>query len=371
MDGYIDQLEQTTQEIPIWSGTNSSSSSQQREPNSTNPLNMITWRTRFMETLQFHGVPPNAAPLNHAISHDQENALLQLPVPPTTRPMRPFTPTIAQWDAFLRNNSSRSSQDANTFNSTSTPPSHHNPTSPIWSSQHTMMARIAQMRALRTSGILFQNNAHCDLANHSSGSPRGGRVARPSPLRPNVANLVGQTKIEKNPTKLRSGLDGKARNKVNVPKFGSIDVCESEYAYYFKVVVPGVERGPDSFSWEIEKNGKVTIQGNIRLGIKRIRRKCPKGTLFVRGDRLFKPVSQGGFKPGPFNRSFRLPGPIDPGRSMGWFGEDGIFEAHVMKHVEGGAEGLSTALLLHMIWTYGYLFSFYKRRLLKGNVVNT
>ncbi|KAK1256523.1 hypothetical protein QJS04_geneDACA001476 [Acorus gramineus] len=322
--------------LPIWSGIDSSSSSQQREPNSNNPFNMMTWRTRFMETLQFHGVPPNAVPLNHALAHDQENAFLQLPIPLTTRPMRPFAPTIAQWDAFLRNNSSRSSQDANTFNSTSTPPSHRNPTSPIWSSQHTMMARIAQMRALRASSISFQNNTRYDLANHSSESSGGGRVARPSPLRPNVANLVGQTKMENFSMKLRSGLGGKAHDEVNIPKFGSIDVRESEDAYYFKVAVPGVERDPDSFIWEIKKNGKVTIQGNIRLGIKRIRRKCSKGTLFIRGDCLFKPVSQGGFKPGPFNCSFRLPGQIDPGRSMGRFGEDGIFEAIVMKHVEGG-----------------------------------
>ncbi|KAK1307093.1 hypothetical protein QJS10_CPA10g00073 [Acorus calamus] len=155
-----------------------------------------------------------------------------------------------------------------------------------------MMARIAQMRALRASGISFQNNAHYDLANHSSGSSRGERVARPSPLRPNVANLVGQTKMEKFSMKLRSGLGGKARD-------GQLQLG-------------------------IKKNGKVTIQGNIRLGVKRIRRKCPKGTLFVRGDRLFKPVSQGGFKPGPFNRSFRLPGPDRSGPLYGpvWGGWD-------------------------------------------------
>ncbi|KAK1313789.1 hypothetical protein QJS10_CPA06g01695 [Acorus calamus] len=86
------------------------------------------------------------------------------------------------------------------------------------------------------------------------------------------------------------------------------------------------------FSCEIEKDGTITINGYVKDRNKIIQKNCDEGT-YMQSDEQFKPVGEETiFKPGPFQHSFHLPGPIDPRKFTGHFSDDGIFKAFVMKY---------------------------------------
>ncbi|KAK1267422.1 hypothetical protein QJS04_geneDACA014504 [Acorus gramineus] len=144
--------------------------------------------------------------------------------------------------------------------------------------------------------------------------------------RSGVVDPVGATAAENLPMKGTASLGGEAEIDV--------EICETLDAFYFRVPVPGVERVAGRFGCEIEMSGKVRIHGHVKTSNKRIRRNCDEGTQYVQSDEHFKPVGDTIFKPGPFEHSFLLPGPVDPRKFTGHFSDDGIFEAFVMKYKE-------------------------------------
>lgn len=78
-----------------------------------------------------------------------------------------------------------------------------------------------------------------------------------------------------------------------------------------------------AFQCEVESDGRVVIKGETVTGEKKI----------YRFTQTFVMQTQNMCPPGPFSISFQLPGPVDPQKFSGSFGQDAILEGIVMKKI--------------------------------------
>ncbi|VFQ88025.1 unnamed protein product [Cuscuta campestris] len=117
-------------------------------------------------------------------------------------------------------------------------------------------------------------------------------------------------------------LSGTACKGATGPPIGALDIGLSKSAYYFRIALPGVKKGPGEFKCEIERDGKVHIRGVTSTGEK----------VVSRYSRVFQMKFQEHCPPGAFTLFFSLPGPVDPRLFSPNFRSDGIFEAVVMKY---------------------------------------
>ncbi|XP_047329549.1 increased DNA methylation 3-like isoform X2 [Impatiens glandulifera] len=112
------------------------------------------------------------------------------------------------------------------------------------------------------------------------------------------------------------------RGKVGAA-IGTVDIGVNDYAYFFRIALPGVSKDPGRFSCEIESDGKVNVRGMTTTG----------GQTVERHSRVYQMKLQQQCPPGQFTLSFCLPGPVDPRLFSPNFRSDGVFEAIVVKHV--------------------------------------
>lgn len=105
------------------------------------------------------------------------------------------------------------------------------------------------------------------------------------------------------------------------PPVGAVDIGISDFAYFFRVALPGVRKDYCEFSCEIESNGKVRIEGSTSGG-KTIKKRS----------RVFEMKLQQLCPGGPFSVCFSLPGRVDPRLFSPNFRSDGIFEGIVIRH---------------------------------------
>ncbi|XP_012073585.1 increased DNA methylation 3 [Jatropha curcas] len=117
-------------------------------------------------------------------------------------------------------------------------------------------------------------------------------------------------------------LTGTAKEGMNGPPIGLIDVGISENAYLFRVALAGMRKNECQLKCEIQRDGTVCIRGMV----------TPAGGILRDSSNRFKLKVQQLCPPGPFAMSFKLPGPVDPRLFCPNFRGDGILEGVVMKH---------------------------------------
>lgn len=108
------------------------------------------------------------------------------------------------------------------------------------------------------------------------------------------------------------------------PIIGLMDIGECEDSYLFRVSLPGVKRNGKEFNCEVEKDGRVVIQGVTTTGERTVKKHS----------QVFEMVTHNLCPPGEFSLSFQLPGPVDPQQFLVNFGIDGILEGAVMKEFQ-------------------------------------
>ncbi|XP_073526096.1 uncharacterized protein [Phyllobates terribilis] len=116
-------------------------------------------------------------------------------------------------------------------------------------------------------------------------------------------------------------LTGTALEGTIAPPIGHVDIGISESAYLFRVALPGVRKEKSELNCEVERDGKVHIQGVLSSG--ELAKKNP-GHNYEMNMMQLSP-------PGPFSISFKLPGEVDPRLFSATFRSDGILEGIVMK----------------------------------------
>ncbi|KAK8648834.1 hypothetical protein V6N13_129576 [Hibiscus sabdariffa] len=120
-------------------------------------------------------------------------------------------------------------------------------------------------------------------------------------------------------------LTGSAKESYG-PCIGLVDIGVSQSAFLFRVSLPSIRSDQSQLKCEIQRDGKVRIQGVITQGtgmLEGISSKCEmKVEKFCR--------------PGPFTISFNLPGSVDPRLFSPKFRPDGILEVVVMKSMNPG-----------------------------------
>lgn len=116
-------------------------------------------------------------------------------------------------------------------------------------------------------------------------------------------------------------LTGTAKESSNAPPIGLIDIGVSPTAYLFRVALPGIRSNQSNVKCEIQRDGKVHIEGVV-----------PEELGLLRGlSNLYHMKYQQRSPPGPFTIDFNLPGPVDPRLFSPKFRADGILEVVVMR----------------------------------------
>ncbi|XP_074286810.1 increased DNA methylation 3 [Silene latifolia] len=133
---------------------------------------------------------------------------------------------------------------------------------------------------------------------------------------------MGENSEPQVPTAAAVVFTGTAKEGTPGPPIGHVDIGISESAYLFRVALPGVRKDQCDLSCEIERDGKVHLQGVITGG--ELAKRNPN-TVFQMNVAQLSP-------PGPFTVSFKLPGPVDPRLFSPTFRTDGILEGVVMKY---------------------------------------
>ncbi|KAA3467194.1 increased DNA methylation 3 [Gossypium australe] len=125
-------------------------------------------------------------------------------------------------------------------------------------------------------------------------------------------------------SKLKPSVDltGSAKECSNGPSIGVIDIGVSQSAFLFRVALPGIRSDQSKLKCEIQRDGKVLIQGIVTQGSEVL-----QGLSSVCQMTVEKLCS-----PGPFTISFNLPGPVDPRLFSPKFRPDGILEVVVMRY---------------------------------------
>uniref|UniRef100_A0A1J3FVC4 Increased DNA methylation 3 n=1 Tax=Noccaea caerulescens TaxID=107243 RepID=A0A1J3FVC4_NOCCA len=104
------------------------------------------------------------------------------------------------------------------------------------------------------------------------------------------------------------------------PPIGLVDIGVSENAYFFRVQLPGTGKNQNKIKCEIQRDGRVRIQGVI-----------PEITIPSESGCLYRMQVQQLCPPGPFSIAFNLPGQVDPRLISPMFQPGGIFEVVVVK----------------------------------------
>ncbi|KAE8654100.1 cytochrome P450 78A3-like [Hibiscus syriacus] len=115
-------------------------------------------------------------------------------------------------------------------------------------------------------------------------------------------------------------LTGSAKES-NGPSIGLIDIGVSQSAFLFRVALPSIKNDQSKLKCELQRDGKVLIQGMITQGIRVVQglsSECEMGVETF-------------CSPGPFTISFNLPGPVDPRLFSPKFRPDGILEVVVLR----------------------------------------
>ncbi|CAI9115269.1 OLC1v1016125C1 [Oldenlandia corymbosa var. corymbosa] len=115
-------------------------------------------------------------------------------------------------------------------------------------------------------------------------------------------------------------LSGSAADTVIGPPLGRVDIGVNESAYICRVSLPGVRGNDDKVKCNIERSGRVDIEGVVT-----------ESQFVKNSSKEFKIALQQLSPPGPFKISFNLPGPVDPRLSSISFKPGGILEVVVMK----------------------------------------
>ncbi|KAG7587256.1 HSP20-like chaperone [Arabidopsis thaliana x Arabidopsis arenosa] len=113
---------------------------------------------------------------------------------------------------------------------------------------------------------------------------------------------------------------GTAKQGSAGPPVGLVDIGVSEVAYIFRVSLPGIEKNQDKIKCEIQREGRVCIQGVV-----------PEIAIPSDTGCLYRMQVQQLCPPGPFSITFNLPGQVDPRLFSPHFRPDGIFEVVVVK----------------------------------------
>ncbi|GMJ02802.1 Increased DNA Methylation 3 [Hibiscus trionum] len=116
-------------------------------------------------------------------------------------------------------------------------------------------------------------------------------------------------------------LTGSAKES-NGPSIGLVDIGVCQSAFLFRVALPSIRNDQSKLKCEIQRDGKVLIQGMITQGTEMLQGQSSKCEM-----RVEKFCS-----PGPFTISFNLPGPVDPRLFSPKFRPDGILEVVVMRN---------------------------------------
>ncbi|KAE8704247.1 hypothetical protein F3Y22_tig00110458pilonHSYRG00311 [Hibiscus syriacus] len=112
-----------------------------------------------------------------------------------------------------------------------------------------------------------------------------------------------------------------AAKESNGPSIGILDIGASQNAFLFRVALPSIRIDQSKLKCEIQRDGKVLIQGII-----------PQGTEVLRGlSKKCEMRNEMFCSPGPFTISFTLPGPVDPRLFSPTFRPDGILEVVVLR----------------------------------------
>ncbi|XP_010428704.1 PREDICTED: increased DNA methylation 3 [Camelina sativa] len=104
------------------------------------------------------------------------------------------------------------------------------------------------------------------------------------------------------------------------PPIGLVDIGVSEAAYIFRVSLPGIEKNQNKIKCEIQREGRVCIQGVV-----------PEIAIPSETGYLYRMQVQQLCPPGPFSITFNLPGQVDPRLFSPTFRSDGILEVVVVK----------------------------------------
>ncbi|XWS24630.1 hypothetical protein CRYUN_Cryun28dG0119100 [Craigia yunnanensis] len=118
-------------------------------------------------------------------------------------------------------------------------------------------------------------------------------------------------------------LPGSAKVCNSGSTIGLIDIGVSQSAFLFQVSLSGIRNDQSKVKCEIQRDGKVLIQGMVTEGIRLL-----QGLSSICQMR----VQQICF-PGPFTISFNLAGPVDPRLFCLRFRPDGILEVVVMRYM--------------------------------------
>ncbi|KAI3459927.1 hypothetical protein Pfo_016590 [Paulownia fortunei] len=161
-----------------------------------------------------------------------------------------------------------------------------------------------------------EKGCHCDSLQLST-FPRTCNQAQPFAL-----SLLPIPKVEEWCSNTSIVLTGTACRGGTGPPVGVVDIGVSKSAYYFCIALPGVKKDPGEFSCEIQRDGKVCVQGVTSTG----------GKIVTKYSRVFEMKFQQQCPPGPFTLFFSLPGPVDPRLFSPSFRSDGIFEAVIAKY---------------------------------------
>ncbi|XP_010534303.1 PREDICTED: increased DNA methylation 3 [Tarenaya hassleriana] len=115
-------------------------------------------------------------------------------------------------------------------------------------------------------------------------------------------------------------LTGTAKEGSVGPPIGLVDIGVSEAAYIFRVCLPGIQKNQNKIKCEIQKGGRVCIQGEVP----ELAMENDSGSKYRMQVQQFCPA-------GPFSVSFNLPGQVDPRLFSPRFRPDGILEVVVVK----------------------------------------
>ncbi|KAK8512660.1 hypothetical protein V6N13_082803 [Hibiscus sabdariffa] len=108
----------------------------------------------------------------------------------------------------------------------------------------------------------------------------------------------------------------------NGPSIGLVDIGVCHSAFLFRVALPSIKNDQSKLKCEIQRDGKVIIQGMITQGTGLLQEQSSKCKMIV----------EKFCSPGPFTISFNLPGPVDPRLFSPNFRPDGILEVVVMRN---------------------------------------
>ncbi|XP_065866432.1 increased DNA methylation 2-like [Euphorbia lathyris] len=115
-------------------------------------------------------------------------------------------------------------------------------------------------------------------------------------------------------------LTGSAATGQMGPSFGHMNICESEYSYFFRVALPGVKSGKNDFNCVVDNDGTVFIKGVTRTGEESVE-------MYKR---TFVMLSKNLGPQGEFSLTFKLPGPVDAQHFGGTF-INGMIEGIALK----------------------------------------